>query len=262
MERERENERESDVEVRRALLAGQPRFSASLPPDPAAAPPAHRHRGLAGGELEGRETLHRATRSLPQILPPLPTTTEALSRKQARTSRGQREVTPPVQATSGKRKRSLGLTPDRVSPWKAQAASDTGPEAARVSAQAGSHQEKSREQKFASCSGLGFRILPAGAGAGRGRTALAAELLLKALAGRLEGQSHRGPLLGRQNHLLQGVEHWCSARPWPPLASRSAPLLVRPGAVGAPAPRDGQADPVRGYTQVWDEAAGSVDGTS
>ena len=82
-----------------------------------------------------------------------------------------------------------------------------------MSAQAGSHQEKSREQKFASCSGLGFRILPAGAGAGRGRTALAAELLLKALAGRLEAQSHRGPLLGRQNHLLQGVEHWCSARP-------------------------------------------------
>lgn len=116
MERERENERESDVEVRRALFAGQPRFSASLPPDPAAAPPAHRHRRLAGGELEGRETLYRATRSLPQILPPLPTTTEALSRKQARTSRGQREVTPPVQATSGKRKRSVGLTPDRVSP--------------------------------------------------------------------------------------------------------------------------------------------------
>ena len=116
-ERERENERESDVEVRRALLLnGQPRFSASLPPDPAAAPPAHRHRRLAGGELEGRETLYWATRSLSQILPPLPATTEPLSRKQARTSRGQREVIPPGQATRGKRKRSLGLTPDHVSP--------------------------------------------------------------------------------------------------------------------------------------------------
>ena len=60
-----------------------------------------------------------------------------------------------------------------------------------VAAQAGSHQNR-REQKFASCSELGFRILPRGAGAGRGRAVLEAELLLEAPAGRLEAQTQRG----------------------------------------------------------------------
>ena len=50
------------------------------------------------------------------------------------------------------------------------------------------------------------------AAAGRGRAALVMELLLEAPAGRLETQTQRGPLLGRQNHLLQGVEH-SGARP-------------------------------------------------
>ena len=76
-----------------------------------------------------------------------------------------------------------------------------------VTAQAGSHQKNRREQKFASCSGLGFRILQVEAAAGRGRAALVMELLLEAPAGRLEAQTQRGPLWGRQNHLLQGVEH-------------------------------------------------------
>ena len=88
-----------------------------------------------------------------------------------------------------------------------------------MSAQAVSHQENSWEQKFAPCSGLDFPILPAGAGAGRGRAALAAELLLEAPAGRLEAQSHRGPLLGRQTHRLW---EWSTGAlpgpdlPWPP----------------------------------------------
>ena len=61
-----------------------------------------------------------------------------------------------------------------------------------MSAQAGSHQENSREQKFASCSGLGFLIFPAGAATGRGRAALVMELLLEAPTGRLEAQTSLG----------------------------------------------------------------------
>ena len=66
-----------------------------------------------------------------------------------------------------------------------------------ATAQAGSHQKNRREQKFASCSGLGFRILPVEAAAGRGRAGLVMKLLLEAPAGRLEAQTQRGPLLGR-----------------------------------------------------------------
>ena len=61
-----------------------------------------------------------------------------------------------------------------------------------VTAQAGSHQKNRREQKFASCSGLGFRILRVEAAAGRGRAALVMELLLEAPEGRLEAQTQRG----------------------------------------------------------------------
>ena len=81
-----------------------------------------------------------------------------------------------------------------------------------VAAQAGSHQNR-RKQKFASCSELGFRILPRGAGAGRGRAVLETELLLEALAGRLEAQTQRGPLFGRQNHRLW--EWGAFGMPWP-----------------------------------------------
>nr|CAI9712219.1 unnamed protein product [Rangifer tarandus platyrhynchus] len=62
-----------------------------------------------------------------------------------------------------------------------------------VAPQACSHQNR-REQKFVSCSGLGFCILPAGASAGRGHAALAAKLLLEVPAERLEAQTQRGPL--------------------------------------------------------------------
>ena len=72
----------------------------------------------------------------------------------------------------------------------------------------GSHQKNRREQKFASCSELGFRILPAGGGRGQESRFLVMELLLEAReGGRPEAQTQRSPLLGRQNHLLQGVEH-------------------------------------------------------
>lgn len=113
---------------------------------------------------------------------------------------------PGAQGASGKR--SLARTTPLLGPQKRSGGVKHPPhDGGGVTAQAGSHQKNSREQKFASCSGLGFRILPVEAAAGPGRAALVMELLLEAPAGRLEAQTQRGPLLGRQNHLLQGVEH-------------------------------------------------------
>ena len=120
------------------------------------------------------------------------------------------------------RKRSLAPTTPLLGPQKRSGGVKHLPhDGGGVPAQAGSHQKNRREQKFASCSGLGFPILPAGAAAGRGRAALVMQLLLEAPAGRLEAQTQRGPLSGRQNHLLQGVE--------PRGAARSAPLPLGPG---------------------------------
>ena len=114
---------------------------------------------------------------------------------------------PGAQGASGKR--SLAPTTPLLGPQKRSSGGVKHPphDGGGATAQAGSHQKNRREQKFASCSGLGFRILPVEAAAGRGRAALVMELLLEAPAGRLEAQTQRGPLLGRQNHLLQGVEH-------------------------------------------------------
>ena len=79
---------------------------------------------------------------------------------------------PPLQAAIGKQSLALTLDPQ---PLKGAAASGTGPEAAGCLSPGGAHQENSREQKFASCNGLGFSsrdtgcILPAWTSAGRGR---------------------------------------------------------------------------------------------
>ena len=101
------------------------------------------------------------------------------------------------------RKRSLAPTTPLLGPQKRSGGVKHLPhDGGGVPAQAGSHQKNRREQKFSSCSGLGFPILPAGAAAGRGRAALVMQLLLEAPAGRLDAQTQRGPLLGRQNHRL------------------------------------------------------------
>ena len=88
-----------------------------------------------------------------------------------RDPRGQRGETPPLQEAIEKRSLALNLDPQPLQ----GAASGTSPEASGCHAQAGAHQENSREQKFASCSGLGFSsgdtgcILPAWTDAGRGQ---------------------------------------------------------------------------------------------
>ena len=129
------------------------------------------------------------------------------------------------------------------SPKAPAAASGTRPAAAGVSQPpAGSHQKNRREQKFASCSGLGFRILPAGAAAGRGRAALVMELLLEAPAGRLEAQTQRGPLRETEPPAL-GVEHRGAAR------SAPLPLGLESGALGA-GPLGGQAGSAVGRAGV------------
>ena len=97
------------------------------------------------------------------------------------------------------RKRSLAPTTPLLGPQKRSGGVKHLPhDGGGVPAQAGSHQKNRREQKFASCSGLGFPILPAGAAAGRGRAALVMELLLGPPAGRLEAQTQRGALLGKE----------------------------------------------------------------
>ena len=58
----------------------------------------------------------------------------------------------PLQEAIGKHSLALNLDPQPLQ----GTASGTGPEASGCHAQAGAHQENSREQKFASCSGLGF----------------------------------------------------------------------------------------------------------
>ena len=151
---------------------------------------------------------------------------------------------PGAQGASGKR--SLARTTPLLGPQKRSGGVKHPPHDGRgATAQAGSHQKNRREQKFASCSGLGFRILQVEAAAGRGRAALVMQLLLEAPAGRLEAQTQRGPLWGRQNHLLQGVEHrgeppaWCLC-PWG----------LESGAVGAAGPRASQAGSAGGRAGV------------
>ena len=98
---------------------------------------------------------------------------------------------PGAQGASGKR--SLAPTTPVLGPQK-RSGGVNHPlhDGGDVTAQAGSHQKNRREQKFASCSGLGFLIFPAGAATGRGRAALVMELLLEAPTGRLEAQTQRG----------------------------------------------------------------------
>ena len=91
---------------------------------------------------------------------------------------------PGAQGASGKR--SLAPTTPLLGPQKRSGGVKHPPhDGGGATAQAGSHQKNRREQKFASCSGLGFRILPVEAAAGRDRAALVMELLLEAPAGRL-----------------------------------------------------------------------------
>lgn len=196
-------------------------------------------------------TLYSATRSLFQILPPLPATTEPLSRKQARTSRGQREVTPPATSNQRKAEALLKFWPWTVSaPERRRRRQTLGPEAARLSAQAVSHQENSWEQKFASCSGLlGFGILPAGRARAGAALLWRRSCSWRRLRGGWEAQSHRGPL-GRQNHRLwewsTGVSAAALTSLWPPSPRLCSWGLERWG----PRTKGGQADPVRGHTQV------------
>ena len=74
----------------------------------------------------------------------------------------------PLQEAIGKRSISLNLDPQPLQ----GAASGTGPEALGCHSLGGAHLENSREQKFASCSELGFSsgdtgcILPAWPDAG------------------------------------------------------------------------------------------------
>ena len=74
---------------------------------------------------------------------------------------------PGAQGASGKR--SLAPTTPLLGPQKRSGGVKHPPhDGGGVTAQAGSHQKNRREQKFASCSGLGFRILPAGGCRGPG----------------------------------------------------------------------------------------------
>ena len=150
-----------------------------------------------GGETASYKAGSPTTSSLSRALFPSPDARDHVAPRATRSQlpRAQRKELP---------------RPDHPAPRPPKApaaASGTRPTTAGVSQPpAGSHQKNSREQKFASCIGLGFRILPAGAASGRGRAALVMELLLEAPAGRLAAQTQRRPLKETEP-LALGVDH-------------------------------------------------------
>ena len=127
---------------------------------------------------------------------------------------------PGAQGASGKR--SLARTTPLLGPQKRSGGVKHPPHDGRgATAQAGSHQKNRREQKFASCSGLGFRILQVEAAAGRDRAALVMELLLEAPAGRLRL---------RHSAVLSWGDRTTCFREWSTAgAARSVPLPLGPG---------------------------------
>ena len=155
---------------------------------------------------------------------------------------------PGAQGASGKR--SLAPTTPVLGPQK-RSGGVNHPlhDGGDVTAQAGSHQKNRREQKFASCSGLGFRILPAGAATGRGRAALVMELLLEAPAGRLEAQTQRDRSSLRETEAPASGSGAAGRGSVPP-APRLCLWGLESGAVGAAGPRGGQADSAGGHAGV------------
>lgn len=132
--------------------------------------------------------------------------------------------------------------------------------------QLGTHQKNRLEQRFPSCSGLGFPMLPTWVGVGWSHTLLAVlslPLLLEAWPpSRSAGQEP-------EVHLLLGVKHlWLAwlllprATPYAPAttASTCSPEPQSLDQCRAAGPRGGQAGTARSHTLLQGEASCTVGG--
>ena len=90
-----------------------------------------------------------------QVPLPVPATASGHPTQRAQTGTPMSGVGRPHRLQTAIGKRSLALTLD-PQPLQGTAASSTGPETVVCLSPGGAHQENSREQTFASCSGLGF----------------------------------------------------------------------------------------------------------